>query len=290
MTLTSINAPRQVAAAERPAEADRRPVNQIAGHPRLVVRLARVAEAGTEPREEELRLRRRLRLHQPEEGVVLDAGLPEALRRAVVGQLEAQCTFVLLKLPGADLDVEVVALVADLENLRPAEAVDAEAVAEDVQPTAADAHHNVQTGLLLRRVEVNAVHRQLLRIFQVLQLRLLRGEASMLAMEFGHFLLQLRRLVRRKVERAEVVAALVVLAHLVVAQLRLGEEGAENGVRHKGAGNPPGEDVVADLQADQVAGDVLVQLGRVRWVELHLEAEDPGGVYERKKSFFKVRK
>ena len=61
----------------------------------------------------------------PEEGVVLDSGLPQPLGKAVVGQFEAYCALELFKLAWSDLDVEVVTFVGDLEYLRPGEAVDA---------------------------------------------------------------------------------------------------------------------------------------------------------------------
>jgi len=46
----------------------------------------------------------------------------------VVGQLEANGGFVLLELPRSDLDVEMVALVRDLQDLGPGKAVDAQSI------------------------------------------------------------------------------------------------------------------------------------------------------------------
>jgi len=46
----------------------------------------------------------------------------------VVGQLEANGGFVLLEFPRSDLDVEVVALVRDLQDLGPGKAVDAQSI------------------------------------------------------------------------------------------------------------------------------------------------------------------
>lgn len=155
---------------------------------------------------------------------MLNASLPETLRRPMVWQLKSERTFILLKLPRANLNVETVSLVANLENLGPAKAVDAKSVSKDVQPTAADAHHNIKARLFLGRVQVNAVHGQLFSIFEVLKFSFLRGEASMLTVQFGNFFLQLCRLVRSKVKRRQVVSALVVLAHLIVTQLRLCEK------------------------------------------------------------------
>ena len=64
----------------------------------------------------------------PEEGMMLYSSLPQALRHLMVGQLEANGALKLLKLSWPDLDVEVVALVGDLEDLGPGKAVDAQAV------------------------------------------------------------------------------------------------------------------------------------------------------------------
>lgn len=214
--LTSINTSRQVTTAERATEANWRSVNEIRSHPRLVVRLARVAKSRAKSRQKELCFRRCLRLHKSKEGVMLDASLPETLRRPVVWQLKSERTLILLKLSGANLNVETVSLVANLKNLGPAKTIDAKSVSKDVQSTAADAHHNIKARLFLGRVQVNAVHGQLFSIFKVLQLSFLRSETSMLTVQFGNFLLQFRRLVRSKVKCGKVVSALVVLAHLVV--------------------------------------------------------------------------
>jgi len=46
----------------------------------------------------------------------------------VVGQFEANGGFVLLELPRSDLDVEMVALVRDLQDLGPGKAVDAQSI------------------------------------------------------------------------------------------------------------------------------------------------------------------
>lgn len=56
--------------------------------------------------------------------MVLHAGLPQLLGRLVRGQLETDRRLVLLELSRADLKVEVVALVRDLQDLGPCEAVD----------------------------------------------------------------------------------------------------------------------------------------------------------------------
>lgn len=91
----------------------------------FVVRSTRVAELRAQPRKQ-ARLRGRFRRHQPEEGVMLNAGLPQFLGGPVVLQLEADRGLILLELARPDLDVEVVSLVRDFQNLGPREAVDSE--------------------------------------------------------------------------------------------------------------------------------------------------------------------
>lgn len=62
----------------------------------------------------------------PEECVMFDARLPQLLGGAVVGELEADRGLELLELSGPQLHVEVVPLVADLQDLGPREAIDTE--------------------------------------------------------------------------------------------------------------------------------------------------------------------
>lgn len=57
---------------------------------------------------------------------MLDARLPQLLSSAMVSQLEADGRLELLELPGPQLHVEVVTLVADLQDLGPREPIDAE--------------------------------------------------------------------------------------------------------------------------------------------------------------------
>lgn len=57
---------------------------------------------------------------------MFNAWLPQLLGGFVICQLEADRGLVLLKLPWADFDVEVVSLVWDFENFRPSEAIDAQ--------------------------------------------------------------------------------------------------------------------------------------------------------------------
>lgn len=257
-----------------------RAVDEIAGHARLVMGLAGVTETRTETRQEQIRLLRWLRLHQPKEGVVLDARLPEALRRPMVGQLEAKRVLVLLKLAGANFDIEIVSLVRYLQYLWPSEAIDAQAIAKHVQPRGGHAHHDVQARLLLGRVQINAVHRQLLGILQVLKLGLLRGESAVLLVQLAHLLVQFGRLVGCETQRTQVAATLVLLACLEVAQLRLGQVRAEYGVRDERARNSPRQNVITNLQANQIACYVLVQLRRIGRIELDLEAKNPRGIYK----------
>ena len=135
---------------------------------RLVLGAARVAELGSEPGESELLSR--LRRQEPEEGVVLDADLPEPLCRAVIVQLEADGRLELLELSRPQLDEESVSLVRDLDDLRPSEAVDPEPVAVDQDSGGADAEHDVHVLRVLGVVQADAVHRKLLGIFEVVQL------------------------------------------------------------------------------------------------------------------------
>ena len=75
--------------------------------------------------------------------MVLDGDLPQALGRLVVGAAEADRGLVLLELAGPQLQVEVVALVADLEDLGPREAVDAQVVPEHEQARGGHPYCNV---------------------------------------------------------------------------------------------------------------------------------------------------
>lgn len=70
------------------------------------------------------------------------------------------------------LDKEVVALVGNLEYLRPGKAVDAQTIAIDEQTTGAHTHHDIDVLRVLRLVQVHAVHGQLLGILQVMHLSL----------------------------------------------------------------------------------------------------------------------
>lgn len=56
----------------------------------------------------------RLRAHQPEERVMLDAHLPQLLRGSVIGELETDRRFELLEFTWPYLDVKIVPLVGDL--------------------------------------------------------------------------------------------------------------------------------------------------------------------------------
>lgn len=56
---------------------------------------------------------------------------------------EITCDKVCVYLARTDLDVEVASLVGDLEDFRPSEAIDPEAVSVDEQPVGAHAQHDV---------------------------------------------------------------------------------------------------------------------------------------------------
>lgn len=56
--------------------------------------------------------------------MMLNCGFPQSLGKPVVSQLEAYRALELFKLSRPDFDVEVVALVTDLEDLWPCETVD----------------------------------------------------------------------------------------------------------------------------------------------------------------------
>lgn len=93
------------------------------------------------------------------------------------------------------------------------------------------------------------------------------------AVEFDDLVFQFLGLVRGELELAQIVAVHGV--RVIVTELGLDQVGAEQSVRYKGAGQAAAEDVVADLQAELVTSDVLLQLGWVGWVELDFKAEFP---------------
>lgn len=63
----------------------------------------------------------------------------------------------------------------------------------------------------------------------------------------------------------------IIVAHFGLHQVR-----AEQRVRDKCAGQTTLENVVAHLQAEMVARNVLLQLRRLRWIELHGKCQWPG--------------
>lgn len=126
---------------------------------RLVLRAAAVAEARAQPREQRA-ARRRLRAREPEERVVFDAGLPEFLGGAMVGQLEADRRLELLELAGSQLHVEIVPLVADLQNLGPREPVYTQFLSVHEQTRGAHAERDVHILRVLGGMQIDAVHRQ----------------------------------------------------------------------------------------------------------------------------------
>ena len=84
---------------------------------------------------------------------------------------------------------------------------------------------------------------------------------------------QVLALARGEVEVPDVVGGEAVVNGVVVAQLALGQVGSQQGVGDEGAGQLAALDVLLDLQADLVPGEVLLQLRRVRRVEAHLEPD-----------------
>lgn len=93
------------------------------------------------------------------------------------------------------------------------------------------------------------------------------------AVEFDNLVLQFLGLVGGKLELVQIVAVHGV--RVIIAELGLDQVRTKQSVRYKGAGQAAVEDVVADLQAELVASDVLLQLGWVGRVELDLKAEFP---------------
>lgn len=63
---------------------------------------------------------------------------------------------------------------------------------------------------------------------------------------------------------------------IIVAHLGLHQVGAEQSVRDKCAGQATLQYVIAHLQAEMVARYVLLQLRRLRWIELDGECQWPG--------------
>lgn len=116
-----------------------------------------IPELGTQPRKQRVLLID-LGRHQPEEGVMLHARLPQLLGRPVVGQLEADGGFELLELARTYFDVEIVPLVADLQDLGPGEAVYSQPVAVHQQAGRAHAQHDVDPFRILCGMQIDPVH------------------------------------------------------------------------------------------------------------------------------------
>lgn len=124
-------------------------------------------------------------------------------------------------------------------------------------------------------MQVHPVHGQLLGILQVMQLSL-RGRLALVGLVQIHDLvLQLWRLVGGNLEVLQVGTRGHILG-IVVAHLGLHQIGAQQGVGDKGAGQTPLEDIIAHLQAQVVARDVLLQLRRLRRIELDGKVQGPG--------------
>ena len=220
--------------AESAIEERSRTVDESRGLARLILGAARVAELGAQSRKQSVLLRRFGR-HEPEEGVVFDAHLPQPLGRLVIGQLESDRRLVLFKLAGPDFDVEPVASVGYLQNFRPGESVDAQAVLVDEQAGGAHAQENVDGFGVARLVQVHSVHGQLFGILQVVQFGFFGRLRLVGAVKFGHLLLQFDRLVGRQTQLVQVLGAAAVVDDVVVAQFGLDQIGAEQCVRHERA-------------------------------------------------------
>lgn len=133
----------------------------------LMLGPAGVAEFGTEPRESEFLAR--FRWQEPEEGVVLDANLPQSLGRAMVAQLEADGRFELLELAGTQLDEEAVSFVRNFDDLWPSEPVNPEPISVDENSWWADAQHDVDIFRVLGVVKAHAIHGQLLGVLKIVK-------------------------------------------------------------------------------------------------------------------------
>lgn len=226
---------------------------------------------------------------------MLHTGLPQLLRRLMGGQLETDRRFVLLEFTRSDLKVEVVTLVRNLQDLGPREPIDPQSIKEkthelvihhhiisishslvpvDQQSSGADTQHDINALRILRRMQINSVHGQLLGVLQVVQLCHGRGLALVRLMQVHDLLLQLGRLIRRELELLQVVAVLHLL-RIVVSQLRLHQVRAQQCVCDERARQTTLQNVVAHLQAEMVPRNVLLQLRRFRWVELDCELQHP---------------
>jgi len=87
--------------------------------------------------------------------------------------------------------------------------------------------------------------------------------------------LQLRSLVWGDLELLQISPRGHVLG-IVVAHFRLHQVGSEQCVGDKCAGQSALQDVIAHLQTQVVARDVLLELGRLRRIELYGEGQGPG--------------
>lgn len=157
--------------------------------------------------------------------------------------------------------------------------------------------HNIDALRVLGRMQVHAVHGQLLGILQVVELGLcgrLTPECenrnqrldmdlvidswpnSLVGLVQIHDLvLELCCLIGCDFEVLQIGTGWHFLG-IIVAHLGLHQVRAEQGVRDKGAGQTALQDVVAHLQAQMVARDVLLELRRLRWIELDGECQWPG--------------
>lgn len=182
---------------------------------------------------------------------MLDACFPQPLGCLVIGELEADHTLELIKLARSNFDEKVVPLVRNLQDFRPRKSIDPQPVAVHEQTGRTDAHGDVEAGRVLGRMHFDAVHGQLLRVLQKMQLGLGGCLALVLFVQLGNFLLEFWRLVGREMKVRQVVR--VVLFFVVIAQLRLHQVRAEQRVRYERARQSATQDVVANLQTEHIS-------------------------------------
>lgn len=97
-------------------------------------------------------------------------------------------------------------------------------------------------------------------------------------MKVHHFLDQLGRLIGREFEVLQVCSS--VFLRIVISNFWLYQIRTQKSVRHKGTKQTSSNYIVSDLQAQLITRDILLQLCRVRWIELHLEVKLPRLVWK----------
>lgn len=138
---------------------------------------------------------------------MFNASLPKLLSGAMIGQLEPDGRLELLELPRSNLDVEIVPLIADLQNLGPGETIHLQPVSINQKARSANPQHNIDSFGILSVVQIDPVHSQLLSVLQVVQLGLGGTLMPVSLMQFHDFILELLRLIRGELEVLQVVSA-----------------------------------------------------------------------------------